>query len=103
MALDTLPSGSGSFQPHGALCLPAGKFQPCVHELAHCFGTRLPRLGPRLGGREGSWAGTGWHLGCGRSPLPVGLRLHGLRQPGLQEAPQESQAPEVADKAGLCP
>ena len=51
--------------------------------------------GPRRG-LAGTWV-------VGVAPLPVGLRLHGLCQPGLQEAPQGSQAPEVADKAGLCP
>lgn len=35
--------------------------------------------------------------------LPAGLRPPGLCQPGLQEAPQGSQAPEVAVEAGLCP
>ena len=39
-----------------------------------------PRRGP-----AGTWV-------VGGAPLPVGLRLHGLCQRGLQEAPQGSQA-----------
>ena len=55
------PAGLGASSPAG----PSVSSPVPVHELAHCLGTRPPWLG----GREGSQVGTGWHLGCGRSPL----------------------------------
>lgn len=87
MVPDALPSRS----PLSRLASPS---HTPVHELAH-----HPRNPATLAGREGGpWAGTGWHLGCGRR-LPSGWS----RPTGRQEAPQGSQAPEVVDKAGLCP
>lgn len=92
MAPDALTGGS-------CLSWLASPSPTPVHELARRLGTRPPWRGGSEGPRRGP-AGT-WVVGGGF--LPAGLRPHGLCQPGHQEAPQGSQAPEVADKAGLCP
>lgn len=98
MALDKLP---GPAPPCGPRSLLAGEAQPRVSPRARFTAWDAAHPG---------WAG-GKVLGGDRlAPglweepfLPAGLRLHHLCHPGIQEAPQESQAPEVADKAGLCP
>lgn len=69
-----------------------------VHELPLCLGPQSLGVGGRVPGRDKLAPGLWEEL-----LLAAGLRLQGLRQPGLQEAPQGSQAPKVAVKAGLCP
>lgn len=92
MAPDALPSRS----PLSRLASPS---PTPVHELAHHPGNPAT-----LAGREGGpRAGTGWHLGCGRRLPSSWSQTPRSRPTGHQEAPQGSQAPEVVDKAGLCP
>lgn len=96
MAPDALPGGS-------SLSWLASPSPTPVRELARRLGTRPPTPTPRLGGRKGPRRGPAGTWVVGGGLLPAGRRPHGLCRPGLQEAPQGSQAPEVADKAGLCP
>lgn len=95
MALDALPGGS--------LCLLAGA-PPAPCQSTSSPTTVEPGHPGGVGGKgpERGPAGT-WVVAGPPPPLPDGLRPLGLCHPGLPEVPQGCRAPEVADKAGLCP
>lgn len=101
MALDVLLGGSESHQPRRPLCLLAAESQPHVNPRAcSLLGNPATLAGWEGGSQVGDWLAPGvWE----EPLLLAGLRPKGLCQPGLQEVPQGSQAPEVAVKAGLCP